>query len=61
MDAKLQESLQERAQDQVRLYGEAQKYALEMQEEEKKALEAAQIMNQASGRAELARQRMIRV
>ena len=57
----MQEALQEKAQEQMRLYAEAQKYAVEMQQEEQKALEASRLMNEASTKAEFARQKMLRV
>ena len=45
----------------MRLYAEAQKYAVEMQQEEQKALEASRLMNEASTKSEFARQKMLRV
>lgn len=56
-----QAALQQKAQEQAQLYGEAQKFALEMQQQESKALEAAKLMNEAAGKAEIARQRMLKV
>ena len=60
-DLNAQASLQQKAQDQAKLYGEAQRYALEMQQQEKKALEAAKLMNEAAAKADIARQRMLKV
>ena len=60
-DLNTQNSLQMKAEEQARLYGEAQKFAMEMQQQEEKALEAAKLMNEAANKAEIARQHMLKV
>lgn len=60
-DAKTQDVLSKESELQSKLFKQAEKYALEASVEEKKAREAALALQEASSKAQIARNKMMRV
>lgn len=60
-DAKTQDVLSKESELQSKLFKQAEKYALEASIEEKKAREAALALQEASSKAQIARNKMMRV